>query len=72
MTESPIARLLMVGLVLFTGAMGGFAAYDRLAETCHQLLADPAGRARIAEEGFARIKAFSQADMLKAALAVTP
>ncbi len=49
-----------------------FAAYDRLAETCHQLLADPAGRARIAEEGFARIKAFSQADMLKAALAVTP
>ena len=33
MTESPIARLLMVGLVLFTGAMGGFAAYDRLQQS---------------------------------------
>jgi hypothetical protein len=54
--------------------MGGvaFAAYDGLAPACLRLLADAAARDRIAERGFEKMRALSQLDMLKRALAADP
>jgi hypothetical protein len=54
----------------FVGGVA-FAGYDRLAETCRRLLADEPGRRAIAEQGFSRMQALSQVDMLKAALSAS-
>jgi hypothetical protein len=53
----------------FAGGVA-FAGYDGLAPACVKLLADEAARARIAQKGFEQMRALSQLDMLKRALAV--
>jgi hypothetical protein len=54
--------------------LGGvaFAGYGALAPACLRLLTDHAARERIAQKGFEQMRAFSQIDMLKRALAMTP
>ena len=53
--------------------LGGvaFAGYGGLVQACLRLLADDAARDRIAQKGFEQMRALSQVDMLKRALAVT-
>jgi hypothetical protein len=55
----------------FLGGVG-FAGYGGLAPACLRLLADAAARERIAQKGFEQMRALSQIDMLKRALAATP
>jgi hypothetical protein len=55
----------------FAGGVA-FAGYDGLASACLRLLADEAARDRIAEKGFEQMRALSQLDMLKRALAADP
>jgi len=53
--------------------LGGvaFAGYDGLILACLRLLADEAARDRIAQKGFEQMRALSQVEMLKRALAAT-
>jgi hypothetical protein len=55
----------------FAGGVA-FAGYEGLASACLRLLADEAARDRIAEKGFEQMRALSQLDMLKRALAADP
>ena len=54
--------------------LGGvaFAGYGGLPQACLRLLGDDAARQRIAQKGFEQMRALSQIDMLKRALATTP
>ena len=52
----------------FAGGVA-FAGYDGLAPACLRLLGDAAARDRIAQKGFEQMRALSQLDMLKRALA---
>jgi hypothetical protein len=58
---------------LETPFLGGvaFAGYGELAEACLRLLGNDAARERIAQRGFEQMRALSQIDMLKRALAAT-
>jgi hypothetical protein len=54
--------------------LGGvaFAGYGELAQACLRLLGVDGARERIAQKGFEQMRALSQVDMLKRALAATP
>jgi len=54
--------------------LGGvaFAGYGELAQACLRLLGADASRERIAQRGFEQMRALSQVEMLKRALAATP